>query len=386
MRVSFICCPFKTSFGAYGSSLKSAIEVKTGSTVQWVASNCGCGDPMESGRQFQTQQCDYFDMPIPTDFRSKKAWKRRVRGTARSVVLYLRARRYAGMVDHPDIVHFQQVLNSYGSKAVFSWLKQPSSAARVVTVHELDSDQLEFPQTNKVYNQADAVLVHCDEMKQHLIRLGVQREKIHVVLHGTRVPSPQPNSPREGIVFYGGHKLMSGKGTETVFKAMSIIRERTPEKLPVLKIHGHYGSVTPAEALRVAERNGVADNVVWLNQIPDEEMVRLYQQSLLCVLPYTGSFAGLAASTAAASQLPIVSTRKAGLPDHLGDAGIWVDENNPQQLATRMLELLADEPLRREIGARLLKRAQDYLCWEVIADQTLKIYEKAIQKRVEGAA
>jgi hypothetical protein len=29
MRVSFICCPFKTSFGAYGSSLKSAIEVKT---------------------------------------------------------------------------------------------------------------------------------------------------------------------------------------------------------------------------------------------------------------------------------------------------------------------------------------------------------------------
>lgn len=340
---------------------------------------------MESDRQFETPQCDYFDMPIPVDFRSKAAWKRRARGMTRSVVLYLRARRYAAMLDRPEVVHFQQVLNAYGSKAVFFWLRRPSIAARVVTVHELDADQLEFPQTNEIYNQADAVLVHCEEMKQRLMRLGVQGEIIHVVLHGTRVPSTHSNSAKEGVVFYGAHKLMAGKGIETVFKAMSIIRERRPEKLPLLKIHGHYGSVTPAEALRLAERNGVADKIVWLNQIPDEEMVHLYHQSLLCVLPYTGSFAGFAASTAAACQLPIVCTRKAGLPDHLGDAGIWIDENNAQQLATRILELLDDESLREEIGARLLKRAQDYLSWDVIADQTIKIYEQAIRKRVEAA-
>ena len=59
--------------------LKAEIEKKTGTTMQWVASNCGCGDPIETGRQFQAKQCDYFDMPMPVEFRSKKAWKRRLR-------------------------------------------------------------------------------------------------------------------------------------------------------------------------------------------------------------------------------------------------------------------------------------------------------------------
>src|SRR5579864_7045221 len=130
MRVSFLCCPFRTSFGAYGNSLKSAIEAKTGSKVQWVASNCGCGDPVEAGRQFLTKECDYFDMPIPSDFRSNQMWKRRVRGTARTMMLYLRARKYESMLDHPDVSHFQQVLNGYGSKVLFNWLKQPTTSAR----------------------------------------------------------------------------------------------------------------------------------------------------------------------------------------------------------------------------------------------------------------
>src|SRR6516162_4607081 len=174
MRVSFICCPFRTSFGAYGSSLKSAVEAKSGSKVQWVASNCGCGDPMETGRHFQTKECDYFNMPLPTGYISKSPWKRRMRGASRSMLLYLRAKKYAAMLDRPDVVHFQQVLNGYGSKALFSWLKLPSNATRVVTVHELDADQMEAPETNKTYNRADAIIVHCAEMKDQLIRLGVQ--------------------------------------------------------------------------------------------------------------------------------------------------------------------------------------------------------------------
>ena len=386
MHVTLICCPFKTSFGAYGSALKFAIEAKTGSTVQWVASNCGCGDSMEAGRHFEATECDYFDMPMPNDFRSSTAWKRQVRGTARDLVVYFRARRYCSMVKEPDVVHFQQVLNAYGSKAVFAWLKRCTNAAKVVTVHELDSDQLEHPETNRTYNLADAILVHCDDMKQHMILLGVEAERIHIVLHGTKVSAPQENNRREDIVFYAGHKIMSGKGIETLFQAMAAVRERTPQNFPVLKIHGHYGSVTPAEALQLAERYRLTDNIRWLNQISEEEMVRLYQQSQLLILPYTGSFAGYAASTAAGCGLPIVCTRKAGLPDHLGDTAVWIEENNPPQLATRIAELLDDQSERREIGSRLVERAKKHLSWDVIAYRTLEVYKKAIGHRTETVA
>ena len=387
MRITLICCPFKTSFGSYGSSLRAAIEKKTGNTVQWVASNCGCGTPMAVSRQFlmPKQQYDYFEMPIPGDFVSAKAWKRRLRAAARTVLLYFRARRYASSAKNAEVVHFQQILNAYGAKAVFHWLKQPSNATRIVTVHELDPDQLDFPERNKTYNLADGIIVHCDEMRQHLVRLNVQEEKIHVVLNGTNMPTALPDNQREGIVFYGGHFLMHNKGVGTLFKAMSIIHQQMGGNAPTLSIHGHYGPPEVEEATRLARENGVAHKVVWLDELSDEDMVALYQRSLVCVLPYTGSFAGLPASLAAACQLPVVCTRKAGLPDHLGEGGVWVDENNYEQLAERIVELLSNDRLRQEVGARLLKRAQEHLSWDVIADRTLKIYEGSMRKKAAAS-
>jgi glycosyltransferase involved in cell wall biosynthesis len=383
--MTIICCPFQTSFGSYASSLKAAIEKKTGETVQWVASNCGCGDPIEKARLFQIpkSQCDYFEMPVFTDTVSLKAWKRPLKSMARSVFLPIRGKRYASLAKHAEVVHFQQILNAFGSQVVFSWLQQPSHASRIVTIHELDVDQLQNPERNEIYNLADAIIVHSEEMRQHLIRLRVQAEKIHVVLHGTHLPAPLPEDSREGIVFYGGHKLMSGKGLEALFKAMAILQQKMAASAPLLKIHGHYGTTIPQEGLKLAAQHGVADKIVWLNQLPEEEVVRLYQRSLLCVLPYTGSFAGFAASLAAACQLPIVCTRKAGLPEHLGDTGVWVDENSPEQLAERMIELLNNEPCRRQLGDQLLKRAETFLRWDVIADQTLKIYEESMRKKIE---
>ena len=383
MQLTMICCPFKTSYGSYASALTEAIQRKTGNAVRWVASNCGCEDPIEVSRNFQAQRCDYFEMPVIGDFRSKTAWKRRLRGKARKVNSYFRANKFARLTRNEEIVHFQQILNAYGSNVVFDWLKQRSQAARIVTVHELDGDQTACPERNKIYNLADGLIVHSEEMRQQLLNLGVSGEKVNVVLHGASIPAALPENKREGVIFYAGHKVMSGKGIQTLFKAMFIIGERMAEVAPVLKIHGHYGESAPEEARKLAEANRIAGRVVWLNQLSAEDMVDHYQQSLVCVLPYTGSFAGLPASLAAANQLPVVCTRKAGLADHLGDSAVWIEEDNPEQLAERVMELLEKPELRREIGDRLLKRAQEFLSWDKIAERTLTVYENAIKKKAQ---
>src|SRR5256885_12306173 len=59
-------------------------------------------------------------------------------------------------------------------------------------------------------------------------------------------------------------------------------------------------------------------------------MIRRPPRSTL--FPYTTLFR----SIAAANELPVVCTKKAGLPDHLGDCAVWVDEGNPEQLADRI--------------------------------------------------
>lgn len=381
MRITLICCPFKTSYGSYADSLKRAIEKKTGSSIQWVASNCGCGDPIEVERQFLTRECAYFELPHVVEYQSKAAWKRWLRVRVRHFSYRFRAKRYWRLSKRAELVHFQQILNAYGSSVVFHWLNQRSTAAKVVTIHELDAYQMQFPEENRIYNKADAIIVHCNELKEKLVDLKVQPERIQVILQGADIPKQIPGNRREGIIFYGGHKLMTSKGIQTLFKAMSILKERLGMTVPTLKIHGHYGDSTPAEAKQLAQQFGVADNIVWLNQLSIEDIVRQYQASILLVLPYTGSFAGLPAAIAAANGLPVICTRKAGIPDHLGECGVWIDEENAEQLAERMIELLNNDQLRREIGANLRKRAELYLSWDVIADRTLEVYESALRHK-----
>jgi alpha-1,3-rhamnosyl/mannosyltransferase len=175
---------------------------------------------------------------------------------------------------------------------------------------------------------------------------------------------------------------MTGKGIQTLFPAMSILHQRMGGKAPVLKIHGHYGDKIPQDAEELAAHSGLGGHVVWLNQISMEEMARQYQRALLCVLPYTGSFAGLPAAMAAANQLPVVCTKKAGLPDHLADCAVWVDERNPVQLADRIVKLLQSEQHRREIAAKLRTRAENFLSWDVIAERTLNVYEESARRKV----
>lgn len=85
--------------------------------------------------------------------------------------------------------------------------------------------------------------------------------------------------------------------------------------------------------------------------------------------------------SSAANGLPVVCTKKAGLPDHLGDCAVWVDGGNPEQLAARIMDLLECRERRRELGARLLERARDCLSWDVIAERTLTVYRTSARKR-----
>ncbi|MHB8624356.1 MAG: glycosyltransferase family 4 protein [Sulfuricaulis sp.] len=380
MKVKIISCWFATSYGAYSDGLRKALERQLRAEVGIIATNCGCGDPVQVNRQFQDRRCDYFEFPNISYFKSANPVKYWLRNTARQVVYRERAKRYLARSDGADVIHFQQTLNAFGSVALFNWLALPSEAARVVTVHELDPDQQDFRRSSLKYNRADRIIVHSDEMKQSLVSLGVDSERIDVIEHGVEI-RPIPNGARDGIVFYGGHKLHSGKGLETLLDAMALVKRRLGPNSPVLKIHGHYGTTTPEYGLSSASKAGVADDIRWLNQISLEATISEYQKSMLCVLPYTGSFAGFPAVNAMANGVTVIGTRKAGLPDHLGDNGVWIEANDSAMLANTIVDLLNDKARRQDIADKGRARAEKLFNWDAIAKRTIDSYERAVHSK-----
>jgi len=385
MQLSLIACPFKTSYGAASESLIKALEKKTASKVQWVASNCGCGDDVEVARQFQMPGCKYFDMITITDHPSRNKWKLWLKLKARKFFYYLRARKYRELSAGSEVVNFQQTLNAYGSTVLFHWLNQRSSAARVVTIHELDRHQLESPRSNKTYNKADAIIVQQEAMREQLIGLGVDADRIELVPHGTDLPALDASRPREGIMFYCGHHPWRGKGLNAVLDAMVLLKKRLGAKSPKLKVHAYVSREDLATLKEMAACLGLESDVIWLNQISMPDVLREYASSQLCVLPFTGSFAGLAAATAAAVGLPVIGTKHAGIPEHIGENGVWLDGDKAEEIARQVERLLGSEGLRRDLSKRLRKRAEEHLSWGVVAEKTLAVYERALRRKMDSA-
>lgn len=382
MQVTLIGCPFKTSYGPATESLKKALEKRTGRAVEWVASNCGCGDDAELNRDFQMAGCKYFEMLTIPGSESRARWKNWLKLRARKFFYYFRAWRYRKLSAGAEVVHFQQTLNAYGSIVLFHWLNLPSRAARVITILEFDREQLQRPDGNRSYNKADAIIVPQASMKDQLVGLGVDPNKIEIVVCGTDLPVLDENQPREGIVFYGGHHPLKGKGLHAVLEAMALLKTRLAAKAPKLKVHGYFSLEDLAALKDLAAQAGLENNVSWHNQIPMPEALRLYQSSLLCVLPFMGSTAGLAAATAAAAGLPVIATRNAGIPEHLGEDAVWIDSDNSQQIVEQVERLLGSDQLRRDLSNRLRRRAEQDLNWDAVARRTLEVYDRALRRNM----
>jgi hypothetical protein len=202
---------------------------------------------------------------------------------ARRVLYRERARRYLKQSGDAAVLHFQQTLNAFGSHPVFEWLARPSRAARVVTVHELDPYQQKHPEQSAAYAKADGIIVHTEEMRERLVSLGADGDRIDLVEHGVEIP-PRTDQRRSGILFYGGHKPETGKGLVSLLVALSLLKDKLGADAPVLTVHGHYGTSTPEAVGRYAQEAGVANLVRWLNEISFETAAREYQRALLCVL------------------------------------------------------------------------------------------------------
>jgi glycosyltransferase involved in cell wall biosynthesis len=81
-----------------------------------------------------------------------------------------------------------------------------------------------------------------------------------------------------------------------------------------------------------------------------------------------------------ASGLPIACSNRGPMPELLGDAGIYFDPENADDLARALQELLASAQLRAALAEASFARVQSY-SWERCADETLRYLAAAAPLR-----
>lgn len=378
LSVCMITCWYHDiSMANYSENLLNEL-IKRDVSVKVVTSHCACkykyrGSPTLFGGK-------YCLVNTPFDSYADKPDRSRIQS------LFYRASRiplgslYAKQCRDSDILHYQQSsIYSFGELPLLTLLTQSKAPCKVVTIHNLYIDRL-YGRGNplrllpRVYQYADAVIVHSKRQKDRLMQVGIPEDKIHVVFIGSQKVNLR-GLARTRVAFFGSPEEF--KGFFSLLKALRILRD---EGIKVnLEVYGIYGKEDEEKTKNEARRNNVEDQVKWYGSLSEREFDEKMQESIFTfAIPTEPVWGSSIITRAMMNGTPVIATPLGGSSEYLGDAGVYVSPNDPASLASAVRDLLENRRLREDLGKMVRQRALQYLSWEAIAEKTIQIYQSVL--------
>ena len=210
--------------------------------------------------------------------------------------------------------------------------------------------------------------------------LGVRTERIHVVPIGadTRLFSPDPAVPEvPGRIVTTSSADVPLKGLVHLVEALAKVRTERPEAhLVVVGKRPEEGPVAAA-----MDSHGLGRAVEFVKGITDEELADLVRSAQVACVPSLYEGFSLPAAEAMATGTPLLATTGGAIPEVAGRDGetcLAVPPGDAGALATGLLRLLGDAPLRARLGAAGRERVLARFTWERAAVGTVERYRAAM--------
>jgi glycosyltransferase involved in cell wall biosynthesis len=243
----------------------------------------------------------------------------------------------------------------------------------------------------KLMKRSDALIAVSKYTVDELTELyGINEEKIHVIYNGVDINKFKPRPDRaelrrefgleeeQKIVLFVG-RLYHRKGLEILLNSIPpVLQEFKDVKFAI----SGTGFKKKEERLRkLAKELDIEDHVAFLGYVSDEKLPNIYAASDIFVLPAIYENFPFAILEAQATGLPVISTKVGGIPEFLVDNqnGFLIDPGDSTQLTQRVLALLQDPKLAKEMGDRGRKLIEEKLSWRLITGQVIDLYHKLLE-------
>jgi len=134
------------------------------------------------------------------------------------------------------------------------------------------------------------------------------------------------------------------------------------------------------QLIEIINKLGLQQNVSLVGFVEEELLLKYYQACDIFVLSSAHEGQGCSILEAMSCGKPIVATNIGGIPDSVINKynGILVPVDNSEELAKALLLLIENEDLRLEMGINSRKRCINNFDWDIIANQTNKIYSELV--------
>lgn len=206
------------------------------------------------------------------------------------------------------------------------------------------------------------------------------RNKVSVVYHGVNpIFSPGEKSADSASYLLVVADIYIQKNLHTLVEALAEIRRQRPHIR--LKIAGRRNDESYYDQLvKTIARLGLEDSVDFLGQRSEDELVRLYRDCSLFVLPSTVETFGNPLAEAMASGVPVATSNAAAMPEIVADGAILFDPLDAQDMASKILQVLDDPVLATDIARRGRQRSEEF-SWVKTARETANVLVAAAGER-----
>ncbi|MFH1388124.1 MAG: glycosyltransferase family 1 protein [Patescibacteria group bacterium] len=117
--------------------------------------------------------------------------------------------------------------------------------------------------------------------------------------------------------------------------------------------------------------------VIFTDFVSDQELVNLYQNASLYVFPSLCEGFGLPSLEAMAHNLPVVCSNSSCLPEILGQAAIYFDPENTDDMIDKIKKVFQDKELQEKLVLRGQETIKKY-SWQKMAKETLEVYTNGL--------
>ncbi len=132
-----------------------------------------------------------------------------------------------------------------------------------------------------------------------------------------------------------------------------------------------------AKEMGLWSENYLTSPVIFAGYVPDVELEILYQQATFYIFPSLYEGFGLPPLEAMTKGCPVLSSDKSCLPEILGNAALYFNPNDKNDMLVKMEKITVDKKLREVLIKRGYVQSKKYN-WQKCAKQTLEIYKSIL--------
>jgi len=237
----------------------------------------------------------------------------------------------------------------------------------------------------------DTVSVSSMRLKEECLKYGIKENRIFMAPVGADIdlfhPRVSPVRIRERynlefpVISYIG-QLHGGQYAEQFIRSAKLVLNKLPEAR-FMVVGGGYRLAELEKLARELDLNG---QMIFTGAVSHKEIPLFMAATDIAIACFedndiTRCKSPLKIAEYLASGKPIVASDVGEVKRMLSGAGIVTEPANPEDLASGIVKLLEDEPLRKRLSVKARKRAEEIYNWKNTAENLLKAYTVAISEK-----